>query len=750
MAVDVGTPLLETKLRPPERRAGVVPRPGLTDRLEQGAQGRLTLVTAPAGWGKTTVVGDWLAGRSGAAGWVALDPADNDSARFWRYVAEALRRAGARLDDQSVGALGASDDTFEAGLSALLNAAAELPEPAVLALDDYHLISHPAVHRSVEFLLSHLPERLRLVMASRSEPPIGVPRLRARGELTELRASDLRFDDGEAAALLGGVMGHDLEDAEVVALCLRTEGWAAGLYLAGLSMRDRADAPAFIDAFAGDDRLVVDYLAAEVLDHQPPERREFLLRTSILGRLTGPLCDAVAGTVDAGRTLAELERSNLFLVPLDSRREWYRYHHLFGELLQHELALSAPGELPDLHRRAAGWYLDNGSVDEAIHHRAAAGDLGGAADLIAEHWTDTMSRGYTGTIERWLASLPQGLVDGDARLCLAGAWIGINLGRPDDAAAWIGAVEWALGGQEIDPGLAASLAAARSLERLLAGDAGQAAELGLVARSLPSRPGSWERAVASLALGIALHGSGELDEAAPVLEEAVDAGRRSRAWAPALVALCHLADHDLRRGDVDTAEQRAREALRFAEEERHAEFPHAAGGHTVLAQVLVARGDLDEAWREAVRGSELARRGRAPTEIAHSVLAQGEVALARNDIEAATAGARDARILLGSAPDPGQLADRLLALEEALPRSSPSPAGGEGELSSRELAVLRRMAGLESAREIAAALYVSHNTIKTQIRSIYRKLGVATRAEAVARARERGLLSRSPPRPGLG
>ncbi len=747
--MDVRTPLLETKLRPPERRAGLVPRPGLTDRLERGAQGRLTLVTAPAGWGKTTVVGAWLAGRPGAAGWVALDPADNDPARFWRYVAEALRRAGARLDDQAVGALGASDDTFEAGLSALVNAAAELPQPAVLALDDYHVISHPAVHRSVEFLVSHLPERLHLVMASRSEPPIGVPRLRARGELTELRASDLRFDDGEAAALLGEVMGHDLEDSEVMVLRLRTEGWAAGLYLAGLSLRDRADATAFIDAFAGDDRLVVDYLAAEVLDHQPPERREFLLRTSILTRLSGPLCDAVARTGDAARTLADLERSNLFLVPLDSRREWYRYHHLFGELLQHELTLSAAGELPDLHRRAADWYLDHGSVDEAFHHRAAAGDLHRAADLIAEHWVETLSPGSTGTLQRWLAALPEELVEGDPRLCLAGAWIGINLGRPDDAAASIAAVERALGGAEIDPGLAASLAAARSLERLLAGDAGQAVELGLAARSLPSEPGSWERAVASLALGIALHASGDLDGAAPVLAEAVDAGRRSRAWAPALVALCHLAERDLRLGGVDSAERRAREALRFAEEERHAEFPHAAGGHTVLAQVLVARGDLDGAWREALRGSELARRGRAPTEIAYSVLAQGEVALARHDIDAATAAARDARTLLGSAPDPGHLAGCLLALEEALPRASPGPAGGEGELSSRELAVLRRLAGLESAREIAAELYVSHNTIKTQIRSIYRKLGVGTRAEAVARARELGLLSRSPARPGL-
>ena len=234
------------------------------------------------------MVGDWLAGRPGAARWVALDPADNDPARFWRYVAEALRRAGARLDDQHVGRCGASDDPSRPACRRSSTRPRSCRTPAVLALDDYHLISHPAVHRSLEFVVSHLPERLHLVMASRSEPPIGVPRLRARGELTELRASDLRFDDGEAAALLGGVMGHDLGDAEVAALRLRTEGWAAGLYLAGLSMRDRADAPAFIDAFAGDDRLVVDYLAAEVLDHQPPERRGSCCAPRSWGGCTGP------------------------------------------------------------------------------------------------------------------------------------------------------------------------------------------------------------------------------------------------------------------------------------------------------------------------------------------------------------------------------------------------------------------------------------------------------------------------------
>lgn len=740
--VETGPPLLEAKLRPPERRAGIIARPGLAARLERGARGRLTLVTAPAGWGKTTAVGDWLAGRRGPAGWLALDPADNDPARFWRYLVEALRRAGAEIDDQAVGALEAWDRTFEAGLAALLNALAALEEPTVLAIDDYHVISDPAVHDSVAFLVGHLPERLRLVVASRSEPPIGLPRLRARGDLAELRASDLRFSDPEAADLLAGVLGAALDRGEVAALRARTEGWAAGLYLAALSLRDRRDAGAFIDAFAGDDRLVVDYLASEVLDGQPPERRDFLLRTSVLRRLSGPLCDAVAGTGGSARTLAELERSNLFLVPLDTRREWYRYHHLFGELLQHELTLSAPGEVAQLHRRAAAWFEAAGEIDEAVHHQAAAGDLEHTADLIAEHWARTLSVGRTTTIQRWLALLPDERVRRDARLCMAGAWIGINLGRPDEASVWIEAATGALGGRRPDAALAPSLAAARSVERLLAGDAQRAAELGRVAHAFPTPEGSWLRAVTALALGIALQAVGDLDGAAPVLEEAVEAGRASRSWATALVALCHLCDQDILRGDVGGAERRAREALGLAEEERHSEYPHAAGAHTGLAQALAARGDLEAALPAAARGSELARRGRAPTEIAYSLVVEAEIALACRERERAAALAAEARERLRHAPDPGpHLGGRLVALEEVLPAAAPPPADPDGELSARELAVLGRLAGVESAREIASALYVSHNTVKSQVRSIYRKLGVSTRGEAVARARERGLLS---------
>ena len=746
MSTVVVAPMLETKLRPPGRRTGMVQRAELMTRLDEASGRRLTLVTAPAGWGKTTLVGHWLAERApDGAAWVALDVADNDPARFWRYVAEALRRAGAPVDEQAVGALAGGGETTEAGLSSLLNALADAPRTTLLALDDFHLIADDEIHEAVAFLCANAPDGLRVVMTSRTDPPIGLARLRARGDLAELRAPDLRFSQDEAGELLAEA-GLELDGDAVTRLRQRTEGWAAGLYLAGLSLRGREDAARFISDFAGDDRLVVDYLAAEVLDGLRPERRGFLLRTSVLGRLSGPLCDAVAGTSGSARVLAELERSNLFLVPLDNRREWYRYHHLFGELLQHELTLTAPEEIPELHRRAAAWHLADGSIDDAVRHSAAAGDLDRTADLIAVHWSDHLRRGWTTTAQRWLELLPPETVRGDARLCLAEAWLAINLGLPAEADRWLVAAE-AAGGPGDDRELAANAIAARSLERLLAGDAEEALRIGREALDATAGDESWWRAAGCLAAGISLHAMDRMDESYPILEECADVGRRTGAWAPALVALCHMADQDVGAGDLLAAERHAREALDYAEEELHAEYPHAAGAHTGLARVLAARGELDAAQAFSDRGDELAHRGRAPTEIAYSVVVRGQIAVARGDAALARACARETRALLDSAPAPGShLAAKLAQLEAGLAASAAAAAPAApaaGDLTDREAAVLRMLAGTASLREIADELFVSHNTVKTQVKSIYRKLGVATRADAVARGRELGLLAGS-------
>lgn len=750
MATLVPPPLLETKLRAPGRRPGLVARPALSERLERSVDDhRLTLVSAAAGWGKSTLVGEWLAtaGRPGA--WLALDGADNDPARFWRYLSEALHRAGVPLDDQAVGALAGGPEMRETGLSLLLGAVPADGARTIVALDDFHAITEPSILDAVAFLVEHLPESLRIVMTSRNDPPIGLARLRARGDLGEIRSDALRFGDDDAAELLRAAVGLDLPSGQVSALRARTEGWAAGLYLAGLSLRGRDDAGAFIADFAGDDRLVVDYLAAEVLEGQAPERREFLLRTAILGRLSGPLCDAVAGTTGSARVLAELERSNLFLVPLDNRREWYRYHHLFGELLRHELALTAPEAVAGLHRRAAAWHLSAGAIDEAVRHSAAGGDLEGAADLIAENWMGYERSGWTVTTEGWLALLPPERVRADPRLCMAEALIRLNLGRPDEATPWLDDAEAAMAvpGAPGDPeALAGGLASARSLVRLLAGDAHGGVAEGRRAMEITPERQTWWRTLACMALGISLHAAGEGEEAYPILEEAADCGAACGASALVVVSLSHLADTDFRRGDADLAEERSRRAIALAEDERHSEYPHAAGAHVNLARVLAARGESEEARAQADRGVQLALRGRAPTELAHAVTVRGEVYLAAGDEDEARACAREARQLTAPARGVGHIRSLLDDLEARLgpdgAPAQPSPPTGAGGLTDRELAVLRRLTGEGSAREIAADLYVSHNTVKTQMRSIYRKLGVATRDDAVRRARERGLLSR--------
>ena len=755
MQAFAGTPLIETKLRPPDARPGMVARAGLVARLDAAVDGhRLTIVSAAAGWGKTTLVGDWLGTLGVPTAWVALDASDNDPARFWRYLSEALARAGIDLDVQAVGALSGAEETREVGLSHLLNRVADLPGRVVIALDDFHLVTDPAINASIAFLVPRLPDSLRLVLTTRTDPPVGIARLRAGGDLAEIRADDLRFSGADAARLLREATGTDLDPGAVERLRARTEGWAAGLYLAGLSLRGRDDAAGFIDDFAGDDRMVVDYLASEVLEGQPADRREFLVRTSVLGRLTGPLCDAVAGTEGSAAVLAELERSNLFLVPLDSRREWYRYHHLFGELLRHELAVTAPGQIPELHRRAAAWHLAAGEVDEAIHHSAAAGDLDRAADLIAAHWAELERSGWTATTQRWLGLLPADRVRADPRLCLAETFIAVNLGQADAAAPWLDRAEAAAArpGAPGDPAeVAANVAAGRSLVTLLRGDAPTAVDQGRVAMDLTaSLDDGWPRAVAGLALGIALHATDRRDEAYPVLEECVAVGTRAGARAVVVVALCHLADTDVDRGRVDRAEQRAREAIELAAEERHSEYPHAAGAHAALARARSARGEHDAARDEADRAVSLARRGHSPTETAHAIAVRARVRLSAGDAGGAWEDVTEVRELLRGAVGAHNI-ERLIADVERA-RTPESGAGGapaavpvlDDPLTDRELAVLRRLTGDGSLREIAADLYVSHNTVKTQIRAVYRKLGVASRDDAVAAARARGLLPRPP------
>ena len=401
--------LLETKFYIPRSRRDLVPRPRLSERLDRGSASTLMLVSAPAGFGKTTLLTEWLATGPGApadqrrAAWLSLDRGDNDLASFWTYVIAALRTAAPGVGENALALLQASrPQPIETVLTTLLNDLSAAAGDIVLVLDDYHVIDAREVQDAMAFLLDHLPAGLHVVIASRADPALPLARLRARGELAEIRAAELRFTPDEAAAYLNEMMGLQLTAQDVAALEGRTEGWIAALQLAALSMQGRDDVAGFIAGFAGDDRYVVDYLVEEVLQRQPPRVQAFLLQTSILGRLSGPLCDAVTGQGGGKAMLEALDRGNLFLVPLDDRRQWYRYHHLFADVLQARLLDEQPGQVPGLHRRASAWYQQNGEQSVAIGHALAARDFGQAADLIERALPAMRITRQEATVRGWL------------------------------------------------------------------------------------------------------------------------------------------------------------------------------------------------------------------------------------------------------------------------------------------------------------------------------------------------------------
>ena len=408
--LDDAGPLLETKLFVPRPPRGLVARPRLIERLRRGAESKLTLIAAPAGFGKTTLVADWLAGAPGGArgvAWLSLDQADNEPGTFWTYVITALRTVAPGAGARSLGMLHAPQPAaIETVLTTLLNEISAAPNDIVLVLDDHHLVDAHEVQTGLAFLLEHLPAQVHLLIATRADPAFPLARMRARGELVEIRAADLRFTSEEAAAYLNGMMGLDLTSGDIAALEARTEGWIAALQLAALSIQGRDDVAGFIAGFTGDDRYIVDYLIEEVLQRQPGPVRAFLLQTSILGRLSGPLCDAVTGEAGGASMLESLDRGNLFLVPLDDRRRWYRYHRLFADVLLARVVDERPEQVPFLHRRASEWFEQHGEPPEAIRHAMAAGDVERAADLIERAIPAMRSSRQEAVFLAWLQALP--------------------------------------------------------------------------------------------------------------------------------------------------------------------------------------------------------------------------------------------------------------------------------------------------------------------------------------------------------
>jgi LuxR family maltose regulon positive regulatory protein len=748
----LGPVLVATKLHAPEPRPGLVPRRELLASLVVSRDRKLTLVCAPAGWGKTTLLSESYASpeEERPFAWVSLDPSDDDPVRFWSYVRGALRIVEPDLGGAALAALpDVGPDPVDAVLPPLLNDLAGLQQRLVLVLDDYHFVHNALIHASVSFLLRHLPATMHVALGTRADPPLPLGGMRASGQIREIRTAELRFSDVEADALLNGSLGLALARTDVESLRARTEGWAAGLQLAALSVRAHEDKHEIVEAFAGVDRQIGDYLH-EVLAEQPRGLRDFLLRTSILERMCAPLCDAVTAQGDGARQLAAAERSNLFLIALDTQGSWYRYHHLFRDLLRHELARSAPRSAEELHRRAAAWHREQGDVDEAIAHAVAAKDFEDAGELIAEHWRRIVFHlGQVETAARGLDRLPPESVMSDPRLCLARGWIGLVAGRHDEVRECLRAAESSPPApgplHAVASSIESALAQLRTSHALLSGDVGRAIEAGRRALALEPDRASLAHAVANINLGAALYFAGDLAAA----EAALTAGLPrllEQGWRTAAV-IAGLGYSAMIHVDTDRiveAERIATEAEDLIESWQRGEGAWAAPAVLASGRVLEWRGDLGGAEAKIARAVVLARRGSRRLDLAHALILLARLRRRRRDHSEARSLGREAHRVLDTCLDPGVLGDLLRKTERALQlapsRRAETALPVDAELSERELTVLRLLASELSQREIGSKLYVSLNTVKGHVRSIFRKLGVATRAEAVARGRELGLI----------
>src|SRR5215212_936195 len=438
--------VLTPKLRAPSLRSEQLVRPRLLGLLEGTSDCKLTVISAPAGYGKTTLLTQWREAEKASLpfAWVTVDEQDNDPVRLWSHVIEALRQVVPREDfaaDLITMMSAGGQELVETTLPILINELAELPKRVVLVLDDYQFITQSNCSESVAFFVEHLPQNIHLVLSCRSDPQLPLGRLRARGEMNEIRTEQLVFSEEEAATLLNERLGLAIDPDDLLLLMNRTEGWPAGLYLASLSLQKSEDKHAVIASFGGSSRYIVDLLGEEVLASLSGEAREFLLKTSVLRSLTGPLCDAVTGREDSGKVLRELARSNLFVVPLDDEGEWYRYHQLFSEFLLYELKSSRPELVPVLHRRASAWAEGAGFFEAAFRQAHAAADHERAGMVVARHWFGYVSAGQTATVERWLDALPEELVNSDGPLLLARAWISAQYGRQEERERFLALAE---------------------------------------------------------------------------------------------------------------------------------------------------------------------------------------------------------------------------------------------------------------------------------------------------------------------
>ena len=737
-----GFDLLASKLRRPEVRPGAVHRLALIERLRRSKPYPIVSVVAPPGYGKTTLLSQWAERNGQAFAWVSVDEGDNDPKVLLTYVAEALN-AIEPIDERVFDALASPGSSVPGSVVPRLGLAfASMTAPVALVLDDVHTLHNRECQAALSVLADHVPGGSQLAVAGRSQPPLRVARLRAEGRILEIGAGDLSLDRDEASLLLRGadvVVGED----DVAELQRRTEGWPAGLYLAALYLREGGPLASAAVSFGGADRLVSEYMESEFLARISRRHREFLTRTAVLERMSGPLCDAVLEAAGSAGVLAELERSNLLLVPLDRRGEWYRYHHLFRDMLLAELRRLEPGLIPVLRRRAARWCGQNGLPEAALEYSIAAGDVDTAAGLIQKLVVPAHRQGRVPTVQRWLRWLEdQGGLEGHPMAAVLAALFCALTGRPAEAERWADAVDRWQDGDPARPGDVSTQAWAalmraflcrRGVEQMRA-DADEAVRR-FAAESFVTPAPAYLQGVARVLCG-------DLDGGDERLGDSASVGEEVGAHEDVALALCERSLVAITGGDWDRAETLADQAgtvLRRAGIEESYATPLVSA---VRARAAMHRGDIPAARRELLSAQRLRHllTYALPYYAVQARIELIRVHLALADLAAARTLMREVDELLRRRPGLGTLTGEAQALRARLPKERGSSASGASALTAAELRLLPLLSTHLSMPEIAEDLFLSRNTIKSQAISIYRKLGASSRNQAVTRSRELGLL----------
>jgi LuxR family transcriptional regulator, maltose regulon positive regulatory protein len=740
-------PLAEAKLAAPRQRRGMVPRPRLEQALEAAADAALTLVAAPAGYGKTTAVRAWAEHGGSALAWVTLDTGDNEPARLWTYVATAVDRVRNGLGRRALNRLRASATGVEVAVDELMNGIAEFGMPFAIVLDDLQTVTDGECLASLDYAIERLPPAARLIAITRADPAIELARLRARGALSEVRASDLAFTVAEARELLVDRAGLDVDHDQIGVLRKRTEGWPAALYLAALWLRSVEDRDRAVLEFGGDHRYVAEYLSHEVLASLEPNRRSFLLRAAVLGSFTAELCDAVLDRSDSAAVLGELEESNMFVMSLE-RREWFRVHALFAEFAVAQLAAVEPTVPPAIHRRAAEWFRSHGLVAEAVPHAAAAGDLEVVAELLSEYHLPLIRNGRSGTLLRWAQALPDELLTRHPDAVVGAATAALLIGRMTrERRRFLRLADRARAKHPERFGTYEECVTAMVRAAGIDDGVGEAVVQGYQAVELAQRSADETLVAALAALARALYFAGELDGARSAASRAVehpDTARRAPGVAAARAILALVATD---RGRLATAREHAEAARALVGRITSSRSWLGSIVAEALGAVLGAEGDLVGAERELTHAERFLEDDVPTLPHARLLIRLADVRRRRGRLDDAGDTLRRAREELDGLADTG--AAPLFADEVASEIERARRQAGNGEIlelpSDAELTVLRLLATDLSTREIAAQLFLSPNTVRSHIRSIYRKLGVGSRGDAVARADTIGLVERIHP-----